>query len=341
MTPDVPDKTSNFIFYSDMDGNVKIEVIVKDETVWLTQRAMADLFGVKVPAISKHLSNIYESGELDKNSTISFLETVQKEGKRDIARSIEYYNLDAIIAVGYRINSYQATKFRIWATKVLREFLIKGFVLDDHRLKQGSSLFGVDYFEELLERIREIRASERRFYQKITDIYSIAVDYDMNAPLTRDFFAKVQNKLHWAINGKTAAEMIYDSADSTKPNMGLRTWKYAPKGKILRSDVSVAKNYLDIDHIKELNRLVSAYLDLAENRALKHVTTTMREWSEFLDGFLELSDYPILEDKGKVTMLDAKIKAETEFDKFRVLQDRGFISDFDDEIRKIINKSKK
>ncbi|NLB65598.1 MAG: virulence RhuM family protein, partial [Lentisphaerae bacterium] len=239
------------------------------------------------------------------------------------------------IAVGYRVNSYQATQFRIWATKTLREFIVKGFVLDDERLKQGKRLFGRDYFDELLERIRDIRASERRFYQKITDIYALSADYDPNAPATQEFFATVQNKLHWAITGQTAAELIYASADAAKINMGLTAWKHAPHGKILKSDVAVAKNYLNEAHIRELNRIVSAYLDLAENRAERGVVTRMQEWAEFLNRFLELSNYPVLQDKGKVSALEAKLKAAEEYEVFRVRQDREYISDFDREVKRL------
>jgi hypothetical protein len=299
---------------------------------------MAELFGVKIPAISKHMSNIFESGELQKEATISILETVQKEGNRQVKRKMEFYNLDVIISVGYRVNSYQATQFRIWATNTLKEYIIKGFVLDDQRLKQGNRVFGKDYFDELLERIREIRASERRFYQKITDIYALSADYDKNAPITKEFFAAVQNKLHWAITGKTAAEIIYDSADTTKIYMGLTNWKHAPEGKILKSDVSIAKNYLGEAHIKELNQIVSAYLDLAENRAQRQIVMKMTDWIEFLHNFLELSNYPILQDKGKVSALAAKIKAEQEYEKYRVTQDKNYISDFDKEIKRIIGK---
>lgn len=247
---------------------------------------------------------------------------------------MEFYNLDAIIAVGYRVNSYQATQFRIWATRTLKEYIIKGFVLDDGRLKQGKR-FGKDYFEELLERIREIRASERRFYQKITDIYALSADYDKNAPVTKDFFATVQNKLHWAITGKTAAEIIYDSADATKTHMGLTGWKQAPDGKIMKSDVFIAKNYLGEAHIKELNQIVSAYLDLAENRAQRQILMKMADWVQFLNGFLELSSYPILQDKGKVSALEAKLKAEQEYEEYRVIQDENYISDFDREVWRI------
>jgi hypothetical protein len=264
------------------------------------------------------------------------LETVQTEGDRQVKRQKEFYNLDAIISVGYRVNSVQATQFRIWATQTLKEYIIKGFVLDDDRLKQGKQVFGKDYFEELLERIREIRASERRFYQKITDIYALSADYNKSAPQTKEFFATVQNKLHWAITGKTAAEIIYDSADATKLHMGLTNWKQAPDGKILKSDVTVAKNYLGDAHIGELNRLISAYLDLAENRAQRQILMKMQDWSEFLHNFLELSSYAILKDKGRVSTLEAKLKAEQEYEEYRVTQDNNYISDFDREVRRIM-----
>ena len=327
---------NEIVFYSTPDGDKKVEVLFQDENFWLTQKALAGLFNVKVPAVSKHLKNIFESGELVADSVISILETTAADGK---TYKTKYFNLDAIIAVGYRVNSYQATQFRIWATKTLKEFIIKGFVLDDERLKQGKR-FGKDYFDELLERIREIRASERRFYQKITDIYALAADYDKDAPITKDFFATVQNKLHWAITGKTAAEIIYASADAGKIHMGLTNWKQAPDGKIMKSDVSVAKNYLSEAHIKELNRIVSAYLDLAENRAERQILMKMEDWGQFLHNFLELSNYPILEDKGKVSAIEAKLKAEQEYDTYRKRQDQEFISDFDREIKRIQGKQK-
>ncbi len=330
---------NEIIFYRTPDGDKKIEVTFQDENFWMTQKAIARLFGVEVPAISKHLGNIYETGELERKATISILETVRREGARSVKRKLEYYSLDAIIAVGYRVNSYQATQFRIWATKTLKEFIIKGFVLDDERLKQGQR-FGRDYFDELLERIREIRASERRFYQKITDIYALAADYDKDAPITKEFFATVQNKLHWAITGKTAAETIYDSANAEKIHMGLTSWKQAPEGKILKSDVSVAKNYLSEAHIRELNRIISAYLDLAENRAQRQILMKMEDWVRFLHNFLELANYPILEGKGKVSALDAKLKAEQEYDTYRKRQDREFISDFDRAIKRVQGKQK-
>jgi len=338
MKKNLPAKQSDFILYTGNDGEVTVEVFLKDETVWLTQKAIAELFGVNIPAINKHLSNIFESGELQKEATISILETVRKEGKRLVKRELEFFNLDAIISVGYRVNSYQATQFRIWATKTLKEYIIKGFVLDDDRLKQGNRVFGKDYFDELLERIREIRASERRFYQKVADIYSLSADYDKEAPLTKEFFASVQNKLHWAITGKTAAEIIYDSADAKKIYMGLSNWRESPKGKIMKSDVTIAKNYLNEAHIKELNQIVSAFLDLAENRAQRQILMKMADWVKFLDKFLELSNYPILKDKGKVTALEAKLKAEQEYEVYRVNQDKNYISDFDREVRRITGK---
>ncbi|MDB5386259.1 MAG: hypothetical protein JWM11_1905 [Planctomycetaceae bacterium] len=323
---------NQFLLYTAPDGAVKVDVFLKDETVWLTQKALAELFGVQVPGINKHLKNIFESGELVEASVISILETTAADGKKYQTR---YYNLDSIIAVGYRVNSFQATQFRIWATKTLREFIIKGFLLDDERLKQGKQVFGKDYFDELLERIREIRASERRFYQKITDIYALSLDYSADAPLTKEFFATVQNKLHWAITGRTAAELIYASADATQIYMGLTTWKHAPDGKILKSDVSIAKNYLSDAHVQELNRIVSAYLDLAENRALRGIAMKMVDWVKFLNSFLELSNYPILQDKGKVSALEAKLKAEGEYDVYRQRQDVDYISDFDREVKRL------
>ncbi len=330
-------KSNQLIFYSTPQGNVKVEVVFEDETFWLSQKRMAELFGVDVRTVNEHLKNIFEEKELLQNSTIRNFRIVQKEGTRDVTRNVDFYRLEAILAVGYRVNSNEATQFRIWATNTLKEFITKGFVLDDERLRQGRN-FGKDYFDELLERIREIRASERRFYQKITDLYALSADYNREGETTRDFFASVQNKLHWAITGKTAAEIIYTEADATKIYMGLKTWKHAPQGKILKSDVTVAKNYLNEEHIRELNRVVSAYLDLAENNALRNKLMYMKDWSKFLKGFLQLSNYPILKDKGKVTMLEAKIKAEQEFEIFRVIQDKEYESDFDREIKKLKEK---
>ncbi|MDX9920732.1 MAG: virulence RhuM family protein [Paludibacter sp.] len=327
-------QTKNILLFSSTDKKAKVSVFFQDGTFWLTQKAMAELFGVNVPAISKHLKNIFETGELEAISVVSKMETTASDGKN---YETTFYRLEAILAVGYRVNSAQATDFRKWATQTLNEFIIKGFVMDDERLKQGKS-FGQDYFDELLERIREIRSSERRFYQKITDIYALSTDYDKNSPQTKDYFAAVQNKLHWAITGQTAAEIIYTEADATKLYMGLKTWKAAPDGKILKTDVAVAKNYLSHQHVTELNRIVSAYLDLAENNAQRGIAFNMQQWVKFIDGFLELSNYPILKDKGRVSMLEAKLKAEEEYDKFRVLQDKTYESDFDREIKKAIER---
>ena len=334
----LPSTQTNFLLYTTKEGKVNVEVFVKDETIWLTQKAIGQLFRKSKATISEHLKKIYQEKELQTNSTVRKFRTVQNEGKRQVERDLEYYNLDAIISVGYRVNSYQATQFRIWATKTLKEFIIKGFVLDDERLKQGGTLFGKDYFDELLERIREIRASERKFYQKITDIYALSADYDKNSPVTKDFFTTVQNMLHWAITGQTAAEIIYTKADAKKIYMGLTSWKQAPDGKILKSDVSIAKNYLNKTHIDELNQIVSGYLDLAENRAKRQIITNMDEWETLLSDFLKLAKYPILKDKGKVSALKAKLKAENEFKKYRVIQDKNFISDFDKEVKRITGK---
>lgn len=329
--PVTPGDAYPLVLFTSPDGAVTVPTRLDRDTLWLTQEQMARVFDVKRPAITKHLANIFKTQELDTFSVSSILEHTADDGKK---YKTTFYNLDAIIAVGYRVNSIKATKFRIWATKVLNEFITKGFVLDDERLKQGKH-FGKDYFDELLERIREIRASERRFYQKITDIYSLSIDYDNSDLLTKDFFATVQNKLHWAITGKTAAEIIYSSADASEIYMGLTNWKHAPDGKILKSDVSIAKNYLNEQHIKELNRIVSAYLDLAESRAERQIPTTMQNWIDFLNQFLDLSSFPILKDKGKVSALEAKLKAEQEYDKYRMIQDKNYESDFDKEIKRI------
>lgn len=331
-------KESEIIFYKTSDGDVKIDIRFEDETFWLSQKKMAELFGVDVRTINEHLKNIFESRELDKIATIRNFRIVQTEGSRQVKRNIEFYNLDAIIAVGYRVNSYYATQFRIWATKTLKEFLIKGFVLDDERLKQGKN-FGKDYFDELLERIRSIRASERRFYQKITDIYAEAsIDYDSKAPITRKFFKTVQNKMHWAITGKTAAEIIKLRADAKKINMGLTTWKNAPKGKILKSDARIAKNYLEEDEIKALERIVTMYLDYAENQAERQIAMKMKDWIEKLDAFLQFNDYEVLKDAGKVSAAVAKKLADQEYEKFRPIQDKTFESDFDREVKKLKSK---
>lgn len=322
------------LLYQTANTNIKVEVTYIDESFWLTQKAIAELFGVESNTVNYHIKEIFKSQELEEISTTRKIRVVQKEGNRQVNRELDFYNLDLIIAVGYRVNSKQATQFRIWATKTLKEFIIKGFVLNDEMLKNGSS-FGKDYFEELLGKIREIRSSERRFYQKITDIYALSADYESTALETKKFFASVQNKLHWAISGKTAAEIIYTEADVTKMHMGLSTWKDAPDGKIQKTDVVIAKNYLSENHIQELNRIVSAYLDLAENNAKRQLLMNMEDWSKFLNNFLQLSNYPILLDNGKISQFEAKIKAESEFDKFRIIQDRDYISDFDKEILKI------
>ncbi|MBL4885316.1 MAG: virulence RhuM family protein [Planctomycetaceae bacterium] len=326
----------DIIFYRTPAGDRKIEVVYQEENFWLSQKLLADLFGIERSVVTKHLRNIFDDNELEEPSVCAKFAHTAADGKN---YQTKFYNLDAIIAVGYRVNSYEATQFRIWATKTLKEFIIEGFVLDDERLKQGRH-FGKDYFDELLERIREIRASERRFYQKIADIYALSADYDKDAPVTKDFFASVQNKLHWAITGKTAAEIIHEVADANKPHMGLTHWKQAPDGKVLKSDISVAKNYLNKTHIQELNRIVSAYLDLAENRAERQVLMKMVDWMKFLHSFLELSDYPILQDKGKTNALEARLKAEQEYKTFRQIQDREYISDFDREIKRIQGEQK-
>lgn len=325
--------SSDFIIYTSSDGDVRVDVFIKDETVWLTQKAIGELFGVQRPAITKHLSNIFDSGELNEKSVSSILEHTAKDGK---SYQTKFYNLDAIISIGYRVNSKQATQFRIWATNTLKEFIIKGFALDDKRLKQGGQVFGKDYFDELLERIREIRASERRFYQKITDIYAqCSVDYDVKSEFSINFYKTVQNKLHWAITGNTAAEIIDNRADSKKPNMGLTTWRNSPDGKILKSDTGIAKNYLSEQEIRELNRLVELYLNFAELQAERNIPMKMNEWTEILDSFLKINRYELLNNSGKISHEKAILKAESEYKKYRKTQDEKFVSDFDKEIKKI------
>ncbi len=332
---------NEIIFYTTPQGNVNIEVFFEEETFWLTQKKIGELFGKDVRTVNEHLTNIFSEGELDPKATIRNFRIVQKEGNRSVSRDVDHYNLDAIIAVGYRANSFQATQFRIWATRTLKEFIIKGFVLDDERLKQGRN-FGKDYFDELLERIREIRASERRFYQKITDIYAqCSIDYDHKANVTRSFYKTVQNKLHWAITGHTAAELIAGRADATKPNMGLMTWKQAPKGKVLKSDVTVAKNYLQENEISQLNRIVSMYLDFAELQAQRQVPMRMEDWVERLDAFLQFNQFEVLKDGGRINAELARELAGGEFEKFRVQQDREYISDFDKEVNKLMKKAPK
>lgn len=332
---------SNIIFYRTEDGAVKIEIRFEDETFWLTQKKLAALFGVEVQTINYHLKEIFKSGELEEDSTIRKIRIVQTEGTREVSRMVDFYNLDAIIAVGYRVNSYQATQFRIWATNVLKEFLIKGFVLDDERLKQGKR-FDKDYFDELLERIRSIRASERRFYQKITDLYAEAsIDYDSKAPITQQFYKTVQNKLHWAITGLTAAEIISKRVGAAKPNMGLTNWKNAPKGKILKSDTHIAKNYLDEEELQNLERIVTMYLDYAENQAKRQIPMKMQDWVKKLDAFLQFNEYEVLQDAGKVSAKVAKALADQEYEKYRQAQDQLYESDFDKAIKKLDKGGKK
>lgn len=330
-------KIENFVIFQTETGKVNVEVFFQNDTLWLTQKTMAELFEKGRSTMTEHLSNIFDEGELDENSVCRDFRHTATDGK---TYNTKYYNLRAITAVGYRVNSRRATEFRKWATEILHEYIIKGFAMDDERLKQMKH-FGKDYFDEMLERIREIRLSERRFYQKITDIFALSTDYNPNEKTTKEFFATTQNKLHWAIQGKTAAEIIYNEADATKTFMGLKSWKHAPGGKILKSDVSVAKNYLAKEHLKQLERLVTAYLDLAENRAERGIVMNMKDWIFFLEKFLELSDYPILKDKGKITALEAMLKAEAEYDKFRVFQDQNYVSDFDIEIKKLRIKNEK
>lgn len=325
---------SNILLYSSDSGEVSVQVRYEDGTFWLTQKRMAELFSVDVRTVNEHLQNIFASGEMSEEGTIRKIRIVQMEGKRKVERNVTFYPLEAIIAVGYRVNSEQATHFRQWATKTLNTFITKGYVLDKKRLKQGEQ-FGHDYFKELLEDIREIRASERRFYQKITDIYALAIDYDKNAIETKRFFASVQNKLHWAISGQTAAEIIYDNADAERPHMGLTTWRHAPDGKVMKSDITIAKNYLSQKNMVAINRLVSAYLDLAEDRAEQEIPMRMEDWSKLLDGFLTIAGRPILEGTGNVSALEAKLKAEHEYAIFRKRQDTEYISDFDKEIKRL------
>lgn len=333
--PDGLHPQGDVIIYQSNDTNITTNVLFKDETFWMPQKDIAQLFSVGVPAVSKHLNNIYESGELQREATISKMEIVQNEGNRTVSRPTDFYNLDAIIAVGYRVNSKEATQFRIWATNTLREYIVKGFVLNDDLLKNGRQ-FGKDYFDELLERIREIRASERRFYQKITDIFSqCSFDYDKDSLEAQRFYATVQNKLHWAITKHTAAEIIYDRADHQKPHMGLTTWKNAPDGKILQSDVITAKNYLTESELKELNRIVTMFLDYAENQAERHISMSMNDWAGRLDNFLQFNEYDILNNVGKVSAEVAKSLAKSEYKKFRIIQDKEYISDFDKLTKKI------
>lgn len=336
--PLVPQEQTNFLFYTSSDGHTKINVALNDETVWASQKGMAEIFDVESNTIGYHLKNIFESGELSEISVTRIFRVTAADNKN---YDVNFYSLDAIISVGYRVNSYQATQFRKWATTILKEYLIKGFAMDDERLKQGKQMFGKDYFDELLERIREIRASERRFYQKITDIYSqCSIDYDPHSPITQQFYAHVQDKLHYAIHGHTSAELIELRADASKPNMGVYSWKnQGKKGKITKNDVTVGKNYLNSEELDELNRLVSMYLDAAENFARRHKTMTMKDWVQRLDGFLEFNAYEVLKNHGAVKRDVADRHALAEYEKFRIIQDREFKSDFDNVVDSI--KSKK
>ena len=329
---------SSIFLYQSNKGKISVSVIFNNETFWLSQRRMAELFGVDTRTINYHLQQIYSTKELIEEATIRKIEIVQQEGNRLVTRPVAVYNLDAVIAVGYRVNSYEATQFRMWCASVLKEFLLKGFVLDDERLK-NTNVFGKDYFDELLIRIREIRTSERRYYQKITDIYAeCSADYDPKSTDTKNFYRIVQNTMHWAITHKTAAEIIYERADAEKPNMGLMTWKHAPHGRIIRNDVTIAKNYLSEPEVDALNHLSNAFLDFAENMAHRHILMTMKDWKKKLDSFLQISDYEILKDAGKISHEIAQEKALDEYEKFRLIQDRDFLSDFDKEIKGLFDK---
>ena len=329
---------NKILFYETENGSIHVDVYFHDETFWLTQKAMSELFDADVRTISEHLQNIYSSYELTENSTVRKFRIVQKEGNRQVTRAITFYNLDAIIAVGYRINSKQATQFRQWATKTLKEYIIKGFVLNDEMLKNGKT-FGKDYFDELLERIKEIRASERRFYQKITDIYAqCSCDYDKDSETTRKFFKTVQNKLLFAITGHTAPEIISERADSTKPNMGLSTWKNSPNGKILATDVTVSKNYLTREEMSGLNDIVNMYLDYAENQAKRQKLMSMSNWISKLDAFLQFNEYSLLHDRGSIERKVADILAKNEYKNYRIIQDENYTSDFDKSVNMYLNK---
>lgn len=325
---EIRNSTAEFLTFIAEGKENGVQVVYRDETIWATQKAMAQLFDVGVPAINKHLNNIYSDGELSQSSTISKMEIVQMEGIREVTRQVDFYNLDAIISVGYRVNSTRATQFRQWCTFVLRQFAIRGYVIDKKRMENGSFI-GIDYFEHLLAEIREIRLSERRFHQKLTDIYATAIDYNRDAPTTRLFFKKIQNKMHYATHGHTAAELIVERANAEKEHMGLTTWENAPDGKIVKTDVSIAKNYLKGNELEIMGRLVNATLDMAEVMANRHIPMTMEDWSTRIDKILELTDHAILQDAGTITAEFAKSFAESEFEKYRVIQDRLFQSDFD------------
>ncbi len=333
------DGFNEILLYTTPNGKVKVEIYLQNETIWLSQQKIADLFAVDRSVVTKHLINIYNETELVKEATCAKIAQVQIEGSREVSRQIEFFNLDAIISVGYRVNSTQASAFRIWATERLKEYIIKGFTMDDERLKNPNNIFGKDYFDEQLARIRDIRSSERRFYQKITDIYSqCSADYSKDVENTKTFFATVQNKLHWAITGQTAAELISSRAESTKENMGLTTWKNSPQGKIRKTDVGIAKNYLNEKELDGLNRIVTMYLDFAELQASKGAVMYMKDWIKRLDAFLQFNETAILKDAGSVTHEVALALAEKEFDKYRIVQDKLMVSDFDEAIKKINKK---
>lgn len=333
---------TEFLLYTTPNGKVKVEIFLRDENIWLTQAKIAELFGVERSVVTKHLQNIFQEGELDKDSTCAKIAQVQTEGLRQVTRDVEFYNLDVIISVGYRVNSTQATHFRIWATERLKEYIIKGFTMNDEKLKDPYNIFGKDYFEEQLARIRDIRSSERRFYKKITDIYAeCSIDYDPNEEITKQFFATVQNKLHFAITGKTAAEIVCERADSAKPNMGLNVWKNSPKGKIRESDVVIAKNYLNEKELDHLNRIVTMYLDYAEMQAQKGIAMCMEDWVKKMNVFLRFNESEILQDNGKISHEVAEELAIEEYEKYRIAQDKDYVSDFDREVKKLLSRKKK
>ena len=336
---------TEFLLYTTPNGQVKVEIFLRDENIWLTQDKIALLFGVQRPAITKHLKNIFESGELDEKVVSSILEHTTTHGAlegKTQTQSVKFYNLDAILSVGYRVNSSQATQFRIWATERLKEYIIKGFTMDDERLKNPNTIFGKDYFEEQLARIRDIRSSERRMYQKITDIYAeCSADYSPDEEITKQFFATVQNKLHFAITGKTAAEIVHERVNSSKPNMGLTVWKNSPKGNIRESDVVIAKNYLNEKELDHLNRIVMMYLDYAEMQAKRGILMRMKDWVVKLDAFLKFNERDILGDSGKISHEVAEALALKEYEKFKIEQDKNYISDFDQEVKKLIESKKK
>jgi len=340
---DIRSSAAEYLTYVAATGNhpESVEMRYEDENIWLTQKMLAALYGVEVHTINEHISKVFVDGELIEQATIRNFRIVQAEGARQVSREVKHYNLQMIIAIGFKVNNDRAVQFRKWANRIVKEYTIKGFAMDDERLKNGGTILTEQYFEEQLQRIREIRLSERKFYQKITDIYSTAIDYDLTASATKRFFATVQNKLHWAIHGQTASEVIYHRANAEKDQMGLTTWKDASHGKIQKFDVSKAKNYLTEFEMQQLQRLVSAYLDIAEDMAMRHIPMTMQDWETRLNGFIQATDRAVLQDAGKVTAEIAKVHAEAEFEKYRIVQDRLFESDFDKQLKRIDQKIKK